>query len=105
MLLNAEEPSDLISSSVLRGQPERLTAPRPNGAKVAEINGQNAIGSDAIGNCDHKGVWQAEVEIVVFGYQPGAPPQIGECERLDHKGALLNIRQKSQKRSVSESNP
>jgi hypothetical protein len=37
-------------------QPEGLSAHRANGAKVAEINGQDAIGSDPFSDCHHGGI-------------------------------------------------
>ena len=40
-----------------------------------------------------------------FGYQRGAPPQIGERDRFDNERAFLNVPQESQKCGVSQSNP
>jgi len=37
-------------------QPERLAGCEANGAKVAQINGQNAIRSDPLSDCHHRSV-------------------------------------------------
>ena len=52
-------PANHATASLLpfrREQPEGLAARRANHAKVAEIYGQDAIGSDPVSDCHHGGV-------------------------------------------------